>query len=359
MTAVVGPIMGPVLGGYICEHFSWPWLFLANVPITLGAALVTWRFLVPRDPPQQRCRVDAVGFGLLVLWIGSLQVVLDKGHELDWMDSNLIVTAAILAAVGFVAFIIWELTDSEPIVDLRVFRHSGFTIMTVLLYVNFVAFFGQHLMLGLWLQTNMGYTASWAGFALAPGGIAMFCLSPFVVWLTNRVDLRTLYSIGMIGFTGVLWTQAHFTPTVTYEFILATQLCTGVCVALFFAPSMSLAMSFVEPKEITQAAGLLSFTRTMSTAITTAISILMWNTWSTEHRTGFADRIDGETALSQISHAGLPPDQILGYLDRIVDNQAVMSATNDVFTIYAACMAIGAFGIWLVPQPRRESALAH
>ena len=171
MTVVVGPIAGPLLGGILCDAAGWPWVFYINVPIALVAGFFAWQVLHGAETETQRDPVDFVGLGLLILWIGALQYMLDRGKDLDWFQSPLIVALALVAIVGFAAFVIWELTDSHPIVDLRIFRHVGFTTATLIMCLTFGCFFASVVLVPLWLQTSLGYTAEWAGRVTAWQGV--------------------------------------------------------------------------------------------------------------------------------------------------------------------------------------------
>src|SRR6185312_11685479 len=160
MTTVVAPIIGPILGGWLCDNAGWPWVFYINVPIAAVCGFFAWRTLAAHETPTEPRKVDFAGLALLILFVGALQIMLDKGKELDWFGSPVIVGLAIVAAVGFAAFLIWELTEPQPIVDLRVFRHRGFTGAVATIAITFGTFFASIVIVPLWLQTNMGYTAT-------------------------------------------------------------------------------------------------------------------------------------------------------------------------------------------------------
>jgi len=168
ITTLVAPVVGPVLGGWITDNISWPWIFYINVPVGIGAAIATWAIYLRRETPTARVPVDAVGLGLLMIWVGALQVMLDKGKDLDWFNSGAIVTLACVTVVGFAVFLIWELTEEHPIVDLSLFRSRNFSVSTVAMLFAYGLFFGNVVLLPLWLQQYMGYTATLAGWVLAP-----------------------------------------------------------------------------------------------------------------------------------------------------------------------------------------------
>jgi len=171
MTTLVAPVMGPLLGGWITDNMSWPWIFYINVPVGLAAAGIAWSIYQHRETPRKKLPIDTVGLALLVLWVGALQIMFDKGKELDWFHSGQIVALGAVALVSFAFFIAWELTEKHPVVDLRLFKRRNFALGSLTLAVAYGLFFGNVVLLPLWLQQYMGYTATAAGMALAPVGL--------------------------------------------------------------------------------------------------------------------------------------------------------------------------------------------
>jgi MFS transporter, DHA2 family, multidrug resistance protein len=156
VTTLVAPVVGPVLGGWITDNIAWPWIFYINVPVGIVAGLVTWFVYRRRETPTARVPIDRIGLVLLVLWVGALQILLDQGKDLDWFNSGEIVALAVVALVGFTLFLIWELTDKHPIVDLSLFRRRNFWVSTLAMLLAYGAFFGNVVLLPLWLQQYMG-----------------------------------------------------------------------------------------------------------------------------------------------------------------------------------------------------------
>src|SRR5213592_1177358 len=171
ITTLVAPVVGPLLGGWITDNMTWPWIFYINIPVGLAAAVVTWIIYRKRETPTRKLPIDGMGLGLLVLWVGAMQIMLDKGKELDWFHSTQIVVLGLAAVIGFVVFIIWELTEEHPVVELRLFALRNFSVGAITLSIAYGLFFGNLVLLPLWLQQHMGYTATAAGFALAPVGL--------------------------------------------------------------------------------------------------------------------------------------------------------------------------------------------
>src|SRR5690242_742887 len=198
MVTVVAPIAGPILGGLITDNYSWPWIFFINVPIGIFASMVVGAQMKGREEKTERPKIDYVGLITLIIGVGALQVVLDKGNDEDWFNSHFIVITSIISAVALAVFLIWELTDKDPIVNLRLFRHRNFSAGTLALVLAYAAFFSIGLMVPLWLQRNLGYTSTWAGYATAPLGVIPVLLTFVVGKYASRMDLRWLASAAFL-----------------------------------------------------------------------------------------------------------------------------------------------------------------
>ncbi|MGH7024092.1 MAG: DHA2 family efflux MFS transporter permease subunit [Caulobacteraceae bacterium] len=352
MTTVVGPIVGPLLGGSLVDGPGWPWVFYINVAPALACAWFAWRMLKTRETATERRPVDMVGLGLLILWVGCMQIMLDKGKDLDWFDSRFIVALAILAALGFLAFINWELTDANPIVDLRVFRHRGFAASTAIMCVVYGTFFSSVVLIPLWLQTSMGYTATWAGRVTAWQGLFAVILSPIVGRLITRADSRALVCFGVLVMAGVSFWRAGFASNVGYWNIALPHVLLGVAVPFFFIPLTGLALSSVKPRETASAAGLLNFVRTVSGAFAVSITTTAWENIAAAHHADLAGNLNGPNAvLNSLRSMGFTAQQALAGLDNLVQGQAVMVSTDHIFLISALMFVFGACVVWLAPRP--------
>ena len=353
MTTVVAPIAGPILGGVLCDTAGWPWVFYINVPVAAACGFFAWRMLRSHETSTERRRVDFIGLALLVLFVGSLQIMLDKGRELDWFGSPVIVGLAVIAVVGFAAFLIWELTDDDPIVDLRVFRHRGFTGAVITIAVTFGAFFSTILLGPLWLQTNMGYTATWAGLTTALGGVLAVVMSPIVPRLMTRFDARALVSFGVAGLGIVAFLRAHFASNADYWAIASTYLAQGIVMPFFFVPTTQIALSSVLPQETASAAGLSNFLRTTSAAFSGAIVLTLWDNASTRNHANMAGALNDPNGVQAIlMRGGMSPAQALSQLDNITQSQAVMLAADQMFLLLTITFLAAACVVWLAPQPR-------
>lgn len=351
MTTLIAPIMGPVLGGSISDALGWSWVFFINVPVAVLLVIVALRTL-PLKESTQRLPVDFVGLGLLITWVGSLQVMLDKGQELDWFNSPMIVGLLVLAIVGFFAFLIWELTDEHPIVDLRIFRHRGFSTACFAMTLAFAGMFSANVLVPLWLQTNQGYTASWAGYVTGFNGVLAVIAAPIAAQLVTKVDPRRLVTFGILWMAMIMLWRSNFTQGMSFWQLVWPQLAQGPGMPFFFIPLMSLAMASLLPSELAGGAGLLNFVRTTAGAFATSLTTTTWNNSATVARTAFVGRMNNaDGVVSQMQAAGLSAGQALSNLEGMVQSQAVMLSTNHVFMGISVLMAISVLAIWIGPKP--------
>ena len=338
ITTLVAPVVGPLLGGWITDNISWPWIFYINVPVGIAAAVATWMIFRQRETPTARVPVDGVGLGLLVLWVGALQVMLDKGKDLDWFNSTQILILLGTSVVAFAAFLIWELTEEHPIVDLSLFRRRNFTVATLALLVAYGLFFGNVVLLPLWLQQYMGYTATLAGVVLAPVGLLAIPLSPLIGRFSDRFDPRMLVSISFVVFAVVLFMRAHFNTNASLGTLLLPTFIQGAAMAAFFIPLMSISLSGLPPERIPAASGLSNFARITAGSFGTSITTTLWDRRATLHHAQLVEHLDpGAPVTAQTlgtMHAGgLGANQSYELLNRLVDSQAFMLSANDIFYV--------------------------
>ncbi|HUO21645.1 MAG TPA: DHA2 family efflux MFS transporter permease subunit [Caulobacteraceae bacterium] len=352
MTTVVAPIAGPVLGGTISDNMGWSWVFFINVPVAALLVMLASRTL-PKNDVTHRLPVDFIGLGLLVLWVGALQIMLDKGKELDWFQSPVIMVLLAVAIVGFIAFIIWELTEEHPIVDLRIFRYRGFTSACFAMCLAFSGMYASLVIIPLWLQLDMGYTATWAGYVTGFNGVLAVVFAPIVATLVTKIDPRRLVTFGILWLAADMFWRSLFVPDMAYNQLIWPQIAQGLAMPFFFIPLMSVAMGTLKPSEIASGAGLLNFVRTTSGAFATSITTTAWDDHATTVRQTLVDRLHGaDQLLGGMTQAGLSLAQSTSLLDNIVQSQAVMISTNHIFIVVAALMVVSASAIWFAPKPQ-------
>jgi len=354
MTTLVAPVMGPMIGGYICDNTAWEWIFFINIPIAIAIAWVAGQMLRRYETPLQKNRIDVVGLILLVIWVGSLQIMLDEGKDLDWFSSSYIVTLAIIAAIGFVAFLIWETTEEHPIVDLRSFRHRGFSMCVISQTITFGAMFGVNVLNPLWLQNFMGYTATMSGLTVAWMGVLAILVAPLSISFISKIDARAIISLGA-GWMGVviLW-RAAGTTDMTYWQISLQLLAFGVGLSLYFIPLIAVALSNVDDSEVAAAAGLLNFTRTLSGAFATSLTVTSWEDGIKFSYAELVEKLDPMGDVVRLmQESGMTMETIRAYLAGLTQGQAVMLATNNLFIVIAGVFAIGAIIVWFSPRPSK------
>ncbi|HEX7369794.1 MAG TPA: DHA2 family efflux MFS transporter permease subunit [Rhodanobacteraceae bacterium] len=276
MITVVAPIVGPVAGGWITDSYSWRWIFFINVPIGIIACGLVAVQMGKRVEQLRKARIDWVGVITLILGVGSLQILLDKGNDLDWFHSTTIVWLAIIATISLAVWVIWELTDDEPLVDLRLFRHRNFAAGTLALVLAFALFFSISLLLPLWLQNVLGYTALWSGFAAAPIGVIPILLTFWVGKYAHKFDLRwlTAFSFAVMGL--ICFRFGSFNTDVDFWSVALTELMLGLGIALFFMPILTILLSDLEGQEIAEGSGSATFLRTVGASFAVSIVTYLW-----------------------------------------------------------------------------------
>ncbi len=356
MTAVVAPIFGPILGGWITDNYTWPWIFYINIPVGIFSVVFTWITLQGRESRIIKIPIDTVGLILLIVGVGCLQVLLDKGNDLDWFHSNFILTLTIISIIALSFLILWELTDKNPIVDLRLFTHRNFTVGTIGLTLGFLVYFSNVVILPLWLQTQLGYTPTWAGLATAPVGILPFLLTPFIGQYMGKFDLRFIVSLGFIVFAATSFWQSNFYTSVGFLQIVEPRFIQGLALAFFFTPLISIAISEISAERLASALGLANFCRILGGSFGTSLSVTLWDRREAFHHSRLVENINDFNSISNhaIQHLqalGFEAKKSLEYVTLQITNQAFMLSTNDIFWI-SGWIFIGLLAvIWLAKPP--------
>ena len=360
MTTLVAPVLGPILGGFICDVYAWPLIFFINVPIALVVAPIAYRLLSRYETALERKPIDRVGLVLLIVFVSALQLMLDLGKEKDWFASNLIVMLGVVALIGFAAFLIWELTEQHPIVDLRVFRHRGFAVGVMTIAMGFGAIFAANVLTPLWLQTYMGYTSNWAGRTTAWSGVLAVAASPIAGKLAARTDPRRLVCFGLAWLGGVMILRTIGTTQMGYWEISMPLLLMGIGMPFFFVPLTSLSLGSVRPEETASAAGLQNFMRTLSGAVATSLVTTSWENRTDAIHADLVGSLDAAGDVARALHGlGFGRDATNAVLDQLLTGQSVMLATNQILWIVAVIFLGAALAIWLAPRPTRAVSMSE
>jgi len=317
MAVVLAPAIGPTLGGWITDNYTWRWIFFINVPIAILSLVLTSRIV--EDPPHIRKEValqrkrglnlDYMGFGLLAVGFGSLQFVLDKGQENDWFGSHVITTFAVLCVGALATLIVWEIVQirrgHRPILDLTMFRNRTFGVSTVLMFVLGFALFGTTVLIPLFVQQMMGYTAEQAGLVISPGGLAILVLMPLVGFLVGRVDNRYLIVIGFATLSAALYALRTIDTQASYSYVAWMRIFQASGLAFLFVPINTLSYTDVPREKNNDVSGLMNLARNIGGSCGTSFFVTVLARRSQEHQDRLAMYFNSASLQMRQAVAGL------------------------------------------------------
>ncbi len=354
MGVVMAPILGPVVGGWITDSWSWRWVFYINLPAGILAVVLATLFV--HDPHyirRRHLRIDTWGIFLLTVGLGALQIVLDKGEREDWFNSSLIVILSCIAVVSLVLFVLVELGVEHPVVNLRVFRDRSFSTGTIIMFAGFFCLFGSIVLIPLYLQNLMGYTAYWAGLVLGPGGLGSFFMMAVGGALMKKgVNPRTLLAVGLTTVAYSLWLMSHFNLDAGFLAVSFPRLIQGLGLGLFFVPLSAATYVNVPREEMGNASGIFNLLRNLGGSFGVAFSSTVLaqrtqvhQTFLVEHVTpynpAFENQLQGiRQWLAGGSGAAVNDTEALMVIYREVLRQAGMLAFNDTFWVLAVITAV-------------------
>ncbi|HPE85011.1 MAG TPA: DHA2 family efflux MFS transporter permease subunit [Chlamydiales bacterium] len=339
---VVGPILGPILGGYLTYNYVWRWIFYINIPFGVIAAWITWQLARMNDTEPVKRNIDFIGLSLLAIGVTCLQVMVDNGQQYDWFRSDMIWTLMIGSFIGFIFLIIWQLTSHDPLIDLTLFKNRNFAVGTFVTAVAYMLFFGNMVVLPLWLQEFMGYTAQWAGFALAWMGFLPLALMPLLVKLMQKYSLRPIVGLCMTLFFATFMSFSFFTPQVGFEFVALSRFCLGLPIAFYMAPLATLTLARLPPEKLAMGSGIFHFVRIFFGGVGTSLITTLWERRTIFHHFNLASTQTPFNPMTQsvlhlLDQVHLTGKRGLDALNMLVDQQAALLALNDVFWVSAWC----------------------
>jgi DHA2 family multidrug resistance protein len=361
------PIIGPTLGGWITDNWSWRWVFYINVPVGTAAVAMAWVFM-PESTTERPAvrRVDVPGLVLLVAGVASLQFVLDRGQIEDWFASPLIVSLSVVAAVALVALVVWELRTEEPVVDLRVLRHPTFAVATAAMFVISIAFYGIMVLSPLFTQILLGYTAMLAGLVLAPGGVATLVTMPIAGALLNRVDPRWIIVTGCAVNAYAMYLMATLSLEASYWQVMLPRFIQGLGIGFTFVPLSTVALSAVPMREMGHASGLFNFIRTIGGSIGIALVATLLQRGAQTHQARLVTHVSPydpdvwerhQQLAAMFVARGADPvtaeQQAWAHLYALVQRQALsLSFIDDFWLLVWIFVAVIPFVLFLGRRPR-------
>jgi DHA2 family multidrug resistance protein len=349
LAVVVAPTIGPWLGGWITDNFSWRWIFYINVPVGIISLILT-NFLIS-DPPYMKkanlkagFRIDYIGIGLISLGLGSMQIVLDKGQREDWLSSNFIRVFFVLMVLGIIAGILWELREKEPVVDLRMLKERNFAIATVAMFFLGFVLYASTVLIPQLLQELLGYSAQMAGMALSPGGAVIMCMMPVVGLLVSKVDTRILITFGCIVSASALFVMAGWDLGLDYGHAVRARMLQSFGLAFLFIPINVAAFAYVPKEKSNMGTGIINLARNIGASVGIATVTTMLDRRTQFHQARLTEHVNDFSAayhnmlnglqmklVAAGSTAANASAQAHGMIYNIIQRQAVMLAFLDNF----------------------------
>ena len=365
MAVVLAPAIGPTLGGFVTDHYSWRWIFFVNVPVGIVSLLLTSR--VVSDPPHLRKArersgpIDFLGFALIAIGLGALEVVLDKGQEDNWFESPFITGFSIVGAVALVAFVLRERKCENPIVDVNLFRERNFAVACSMMLALGVVLYGSTVLLPQYLQIVMGYSAQQAGMVLSPGGLVVLVLLPLVGALTPRVNPRLLIAFGFAMLSAsMFYMTRHIYPGIDFRTALELRAYQSVGLAFLFVPINTLIYEGIPPEKNNQVSGIVNLARNMGGDIGIAFVTAMTARRAQFHQARLTDhtsRYDHpfvgmlDAVTRALQHAGVSSTAAAHRALAVLYHQTILQATTlaylDVLRVFALMTALMIPFLWL------------
>ncbi len=339
--AMLGPIVGPLLGGWITDTLSWRWIFYINIPI--GILSIIMNIIVIKDPPymqRQKMKIDYWGLLFLAVGLGSLQFILDKGGSEDWFDSNLIVTFSIIATVSLVLLVINEYYSEHPIVNLRLLKDRTFTIGATVMFFVFLNLFGSIVLLPIFLQMLMGYTSFYAGLVLGPGGIATMFAMPIVGKFIGKVNPKRFLVFGLCVCALSTYMMSQFNLTTDFWTFVWPRVFLGFGMGMTFIPLTTLTLSHIPKENMTEATSMYNLLRNLGGSVGIAMTTTLLSRRAQLHQTRLVEHLSPYDPSYTIAHdklaavlnsQGLPPAGADGMLYRELVRQSTTMAFTDAF----------------------------
>ena len=361
MTALIGPVLGPILGGYISDNFHWGWIFLINVPVGIVTVAVLTSRMKAYNTAPVKMPLDWVGVALLMLWVGALQVVLDLGKDEDWFASTRICILAAVAVVACISWILWELTEEHPAVDLTLFKRRNFTLGTLAFCLGYGFFFASNLLMPMWLQTQHGYTATWAGITSAPAGMMAFLLAPLVARLMGKVDLRYVATYSLVAFAVSYWMRTRFDAENSLMTYILPSVVQGTAMGSFFMAMTQVSFDRLDPSRIPSATGISNFARITGGAFAASITTTFWDRREALHQSYLSESANLANPaytgmMDHLQQMGMSQAQATGAMTRTLVGQGYLLSSLDIFAFAGVGCVVMLGLVWMTRKPAIPSS---
>lgn len=361
---VVGPVLGPILGGYLTFNYVWRWIFYINIPFGIIASVLTWKLVKDRDTMPLDRKIDFIGLALLAVGVTCLQVLVDFGQQYDWFRSDLIRTLAIGSFIGFIFFALWAITGRDPLIDFKLFKNRNFALGTFVTATSFAVIFGNMVVFPLFLEETMNYTAQVAGLAVSTMGILPLVLLPLVAKMMEKVRLKFVVMICFLLFWAVYLFYSFITTQISFSYAAISRLMVGLPVAIYMAPLTAITLAHVSPNQLTAASGVFHFFRIFCGGLGTSLFVTLWERRTVFHRFNLIETLTpfnplADSALKELHHAGLEEKAGLETLNVMAGQQAAVLAANDVFWTSAwLFLPLIFFAFWFQKRKTTDVALS-
>jgi DHA2 family multidrug resistance protein len=334
IAVVTAPALGPTLGGWITDNYTWRWIFFINIPVGILSLTLTSRLIT--DPPQflrrklSETRIDYIGLSMIALGLGTLQVVLDKGQRDDWFDSHFILTLSLISAVSLLFAVWWEWRNKDPIVDLHLFRDRTFGASFMLMFMLGFALLGSTLLLPLFTQTLLGYPAQRAGMALTPGGLLIMAILPFVGFLLSKYDARKLIAFGLVVLSLSLFHMTNFDLNIDFRTVVLARMYQAAGIACLFVPINTAAYAHLPRNKNNAASGLMNLARNIGGSVGISVVTTMLDRRTQYHQA---------TLSSHLSASNLNLQKLLSGLASTIGGRGGASAADAMHKAYGMVQA--------------------
>lgn len=335
--AIVGPVAGPLLGGYISFDYSWPWIFYINLPVGILSSFVIWFYLRKTPASLEKPPLDVVGLVLVALSMGFLQVLLDKGEQFDWWRSLWICSFGAISLISFIFLLVWSAKTEKPLIELRLFKIRSYAISFPLIFVIYSIYMGSVVIVPLWLQEYMGYNSIMAGLAIWPIGLAPLLFGAIIAKLLTKLGIKLLLLVALLCFAFSCFYTSYFDTRVDLFHIELSRFLLGLGIVFFITPLFSLSVQDLPHEDLPSATGVFHLVRAMSGAIGTSVFTTLWMRRSYYHHQILSEATTPfSSELASYKQEAwrllkLKADQALALLNETVDAQAAMLAINDCF----------------------------